>query len=387
MLRNFAIASPHRLSCSSTASSESPQKNSQLNKHVSTFSRFEWDDVADIVDVVLTDEAPVLTQEILDAVLSRLHLVNFDRQSICDILLDPTNGFGTWNLDVILLSTFLNQSVLTFLCLIIFSVLDFDDVCMEKLASFVDAIERQYNRQIVYHNADHAADVLHSLYCILTHTDLRTKMNEPMQIAALLAAIVHDVRHVGLTNKFLKDTHDVLAASYPVCCPLEAMHAEVGLQTLSQFNVLATFPPRVQTHCVQVIQRAIFTTSLCEQKEMLADLAAAEENTPEYWMLVVQCAVHVADLGQTSKPALVHRKWVKRLHEEFFLQGDLERERGWVPSLDCDRHKGISPSGQWKFMDMFVIPAFEALKNIPGMGAIDVPLRQVHANIEYWKVL
>ena len=48
--------------------------------------------------------------------------------------------------------------------------------------------------------------------------------------------------------------------------------------------------------------------------------------------------VHCADLSNPTKPLVVYREWTERIMEEFFRQGDKERERGMEISPMCDKH-------------------------------------------------
>ena len=48
--------------------------------------------------------------------------------------------------------------------------------------------------------------------------------------------------------------------------------------------------------------------------------------------------VHCADLSGPTKPLSLYRKWCDRITEEFFQQGDKEREAGMDISPMCDRH-------------------------------------------------
>jgi len=53
---------------------------------------------------------------------------------------------------------------------------------------------------------------------------------------------------------------------------------------------------------------------------------------------LLQNLVHCADLSNPTKPLSIYRQWVDRVTEEFFMQGDLEREQGIDISPLCDRH-------------------------------------------------
>lgn len=52
---------------------------------------------------------------------------------------------------------------------------------------------------------------------------------------------------------------------------------------------------------------------------------------------VLQNMVHCSDLSNPTKPLDLYRKWTDRIMEEFFRQGDLERQQGLDISPMCDR--------------------------------------------------
>ena len=56
------------------------------------------------------------------------------------------------------------------------------------------------------------------------------------------------------------------------------------------------------------------------------------------WMTqVLQSLVHCADLSNPTKPLALYRQWNDRIMQEFFRQGDLERQQGLDISPMCDR--------------------------------------------------
>ena len=58
-----------------------------------------------------------------------------------------------------------------------------------------------------------------------------------------------------------------------------------------------------------------------------------------------QVALKCADLGHLASPRIVHKKWVQYLEEEFFRQGDREKQNNLSVSPLMDRDKnGISKS-------------------------------------------
>jgi len=56
--------------------------------------------------------------------------------------------------------------------------------------------------------------------------------------------------------------------------------------------------------------------------------------------------LHCADLSNPAKPMHIYREWVNRVMEEFFRQGDRERELGVDVSPMCDRYTVKSANAQ-----------------------------------------
>ena len=66
-----------------------------------------------------------------------------------------------------------------------------------------------------YHNMVHAADVLQSMHAILKLGGLSSGYADPLTtLACYLAAVIHDLGHLGLTNDFLVNTANLLAIRY-----------------------------------------------------------------------------------------------------------------------------------------------------------------------------
>ena len=56
--------------------------------------------------------------------------------------------------------------------------------------------------------------------------------------------------------------------------------------------------------------------------------------------------VHCSDLSNPTKPLDIYRQWVDRIMEEFFRQGDREREIGMEISPMCDRYNATIEKSQ-----------------------------------------
>lgn len=69
-------------------------------------------------------------------------------------------------------------------------------------------------------------------------------------------------------------------------------------------------------------------------------------NTVRDSIQVLQNLVHCADLSNPTKPLELYKRWVDLLMEEFFQQGDKEREQNLDISPMCDRHSATIEKSQ-----------------------------------------
>jgi hypothetical protein len=77
------------------------------------------------------------------------------------------------------------------------------------------------------------------------------------------------------------------------------------------------------------------------------------------------------------------KTWTDRCLEEFFQQGDKEREMGVPISPNCDRNTTKRPDSQVGFIKFVVRPAYEVLGEIiPGVNQHVLPV--IESNLVYW---
>uniref|UniRef100_A0AC34RG77 PDEase domain-containing protein n=1 Tax=Panagrolaimus sp. JU765 TaxID=591449 RepID=A0AC34RG77_9BILA len=74
---------------------------------------------------------------------------------------------------------------------------------------------------------------------------------------------------------------------------------------------------------------------------------------------VLQSMIHLADLSNPTKPIDLYRSWNERILEEYWRQGDKEKELGLEVSPMCDRGNVTIEKSQVGFIDYIVHPLFE----------------------------
>ena len=78
-------------------------------------------------------------------------------------------------------------------------------------------------------------------------------------------------------------------------------------------------------------------------------------------MILDQC-LHASDIGNPCKPWNVCYVWAQQLFEEFFAQGDQERERSWQISYLMDRTITNIPSSQVNFINVIMMPLMKGFE-------------------------
>ncbi|XP_067829004.1 3',5'-cyclic-AMP phosphodiesterase 4B isoform X3 [Heptranchias perlo] len=197
-------------------------------------------------------------------------------------------------------------------------------------------------------------------------TDLET-------LAALFAAAIHDVDHPGVSNQFLINTNSELALMYNDESVLENHHLAVGFKLLQEENcdIFQNLPKRQRQSLRKMVIDMVLATDMSKHMTLLAGLKTMVETkkvTSSGVLLldnytdriqVMRNMVHCADLSNPTKPLELYRQWTDRILEEFFRQGDKERERGMEISPMCDKHTASVEKSQVGFIDYIVHPLWE----------------------------
>lgn len=96
-------------------------------------------------------------------------------------------------------------------------------------------------------------------------------------------------------------------------------------------------------------------------------------------------AVHSADISQQCRPFEVVKEWVFLLFEEFFRQGDIEKEMELPVSMLCDRDTTKVAGSQPGFIGFVVMPLFQTLTPfIPELNSPGDCIETLKSNKEKW---
>jgi hypothetical protein len=78
-------------------------------------------------------------------------------------------------------------------------------------------------------------------------------------------------------------------------------------------------------------------------------------------LFVAAIILHAADISNPVRAAPASRVWADRIMEEFFRQGDLEKDAGFPTSPMCNRSDTSLNSVQRNFIGSVVAPLYEVM--------------------------
>lgn len=154
---------------------------------------------------------------------------------------------------------------------------------------------------------------------------------------------------------------------------LENHHLAVAFKLLQNegCDIFANMTKKQRQTLRKMVIDMVLSTDMSKHMSLLADLKTMVETKKvagsgvllldNYTdrIQVLENLVHCADLSNPTKPLELYRQWVALLMEEFFLQGDREREQNMDISPMCDRHSATIEKSQVGFIDYIVHPLWE----------------------------
>uniref|UniRef100_A0A3B4VEV8 Phosphodiesterase n=1 Tax=Seriola dumerili TaxID=41447 RepID=A0A3B4VEV8_SERDU len=306
-----------------------------------------------------------------------------------DALARELNDLNKWGLNIFRVAEFSNNRPLSCIMFAIFQERDLLKtfrIPVDTFVTYVMTLEDHYHANVAYHNSLHAADVTQSTHVLLSTPALDAVFTDLEILAALFAAAIHDVDHPGVSNQFLINTNSELALMYNDESVLENHHLAVGFKLLHEDNcdIFQNLSKRQRQSLRKLVIDMVLATDMSKHMSLLADLKTMVETkkvTSSGVLLldhytdriqVLRNMVHCADLSNPTKPLAVYRQWTERIMEEFFRQGDKERERGMEISPMCDKHTASVEKSQVGFIDYIVHPLWETWGDLVHPDAQDI---------------
>ncbi|CAH7343889.1 Pde8a [Phodopus roborovskii] len=291
-----------------------------------------------------------------------------------------------------------------------FGICEFLQCSEVTLRSWFQIIETNYHSSNPYHNSTHSADVLHATAYFLSRSKIKETLDRIDEVAALIAATIHDVDHPGRTNSFLCNSGSALAVLYNDTAVLESHHAALAFQlTLEndKCNIFKNLERNDYRTLRQGIIDMVLATEMTKHFEHVNKFInsirkplAAQENeetdknqeaistmlrTPENRALIKRMMIKCADVSNPCRPLQYCIEWAARISEEYFSQTDEEKQLDLPVVMPVfDRNTCSIPKSQISFIDYFITDMFDAWD-----AFVDLPdlMQHLDDNFKYWKAL
>ncbi|XP_051028295.1 high affinity cAMP-specific and IBMX-insensitive 3',5'-cyclic phosphodiesterase 8B isoform X5 [Acomys russatus] len=316
----------------------------------------------------------------------------------------------SWDFNIFELEAVTHKRPLVYLGLKVFSrfgVCEFLNCTETTLRAWLQVIEANYHSSNAYHNSTHAADVLHATAFFLGKERVKGSLDHLDEVAALIAATVHDVDHPGRTNSFLCNAGSELAVLYNDTAVLESHHTALAFQLTvkdTKCNIFKNIDRNHYRTLRQAIIDMVLATEMTKHFEHVnkfvnsinKPLAAENEggdcecnhtgkNFPENQILIKRMMIKCADVANPCRPLDLCIEWAGRISEEYFAQTDEEKRQGLPVVMPVfDRSTCSIPKSQISFIDYFITDMFDAWDAFAHLPAL---MQHLADNYKHWKTL
>ncbi|CAG9464888.1 unnamed protein product [Pedinophyceae sp. YPF-701] len=251
--------------------------------------------------------------------------------------------------------------------------------------NLVARLSSLYDQANPYHNWYHACEVAHACYRMLKEADAAAGPGQPgwsrlERLCLMVAAIAHDVGHTGASNDFLIKTQHSLAIRYNDASPQEQSHVALLYEIMlahPDCNVFAQLRRDAQASARRTVIACIKASDMKVHFDLIATLEEIKEAvgagrtygilpaSPQHREALLGAMLHASDISHLLLPRRTMFQWSFRVVQEFFAQGDAERQLELGPTIaTMDRAAEYVPVGQLGFMDAVLRPFMCALVSV-----------------------
>lgn len=265
------------------------------------------------------------------------------------------------------------------------------NLSVDKISNFLLSVEAGYLAN-PYHNHTHATDVLLAGNYLVRATGLEKYLTPKELLAILVACIVHDLGHPGLNNTFLVTTTNKLAILHNDRSVLENHHCVQAFKLLQNSeNDFVEFLTQVDRQEIRkLVIELVLATDMANHVDIMNQFANRRKTaegldlgSKEDRLLAMKLVIKCADISNPARPPHIYHKWVDCVMEEFFQQGDREKQLSLPLSSFMDRETTHIPKCQIGFIQYICLPTFTALtEQFPSASQ---PLTYLQANMAEWK--
>ena len=275
-------------------------------------------------------------------------------------------------------------------------------ISTKKLESFLRTVSDNYKETTLYHNSLHGADVTQSLmvYFLNSNAEEICETTVLDLLGMIISAMGHDLGHPGFNNGYHINASTELGITYNDKSCLENFHTSYLFRIIrkEENNILEKFTVENYKTIRKRMISQIIATDMAYHGENISSIRAkirtrqdqerfiflSGNNKTKFdeQQLLLNYLIHMADLGHNCKKFEISKIWINLLIEEFWEQGDKEREKGLSISFMCDRNNIDVPASQIGFLKGFILSSFDCLVEM--FPKLQFTIDNANDNIKQW---
>jgi hypothetical protein len=280
-----------------------------------------------------------------------------------------------------------------------------------RLEAFVMCVRHSMRDSNSYHSWIHVFDVTHTVYVLARDSGMMDNLHDIDRFALIVAALCHDLDHPGFSNmklaeavvshrahadrafnprdKLLEKHHSLRAFEIMVSLNIDLLH---GLSTNDFYSFRRTVESVILA--TDMSKHAVFVAAASVAASVDVDGAAdcgvhpgrtssreASEADAKK-ILQMQILLKAADISNVIKPFHVAARWAVCVTDEFFNQGQMEREAGLAVSPNCDETTVSRIGLQRGFIDFLARPFYVVVAHM--FPELECLLVQIDENRKLW---
>ncbi|KAH8611152.1 GAF domain [Trypanosoma vivax] len=267
--------------------------------------------------------------------------------------------------------------------------------CSEAtLLNFILRCRKRY-RNVPYHNFFHVVDVCQTIHTFLYRGGAHERLTELECFVLLITALAHDLDHMGLNNSFYLKTESplgILSSASGNSSVLEVHHCNLAVEILSDpdSDVFGGLDGADRTAAYRSMIDCILATDMAKHNDLFKSFLTMSEspydiNDANQRQMTMDVLMKAGDISNVTKPFDISRLWAMAVTEEFYRQGDMEKEKGVevLPMFDRSKNTELA-RGQIGFIDFVAGPFFTKVVEVAlhGMGWT---VERVNSNRAQWE--
>ena len=286
---------------------------------------------------------------------------------------DLVSRYQSWNFDI----WALRREELPLLSMCVMSKLDLPHRFNISMKTWINFMKRVEESMTVfsnpYHNYCHVVDVMHTCYLFIDTVSAADYLNSADALTLVVCGLVHDLDHPGTSNLYQVNKRTPLAVLYNDISVLENHHCAEAFNILHKHpdsNVFSGVEPtqwrEIRKNMIALIlstDMSFHTSLMTDFQDLLTRCYETQYNMKTLLpdsdrMVLMKSILHASDVSNPTKVWNVAKKWGELVIEEFFKQGDLEKEGGLPISPGYDRAIAKLDETSVNFIDFIVAPLF-----------------------------